>query len=45
MLIDEIKTLGFEELENRAAQIAAETAEADKEQLEALNAELDAIEE
>ena len=45
MLIDEIKTLGFEELENRAAQIAAETAEADKEQLEALNAELDAIKE
>lgn len=45
MLIDEIKTLGFEELENRAAQIAAETAEADQEQLEALNAELDAIEE
>lgn len=38
-------TLGFEELEERANAIAVETAEADKDQLETLNAELDAIEE
>ncbi len=37
--------LGFEELEKRAAEIAAETAEADAEKLEALNVEMDAIEE
>ena len=37
--------LGMEELEERAAAIAKETAEADKDQLEALSAELDAIEE
>ena len=37
--------LGFEDLEARAAAIAAETAEADAELLEKLNAELDAIEE
>lgn len=45
MTIDEIKNAGIEELETRAAQIAIETAEADKEGLETLNAELDAIEE
>ena len=37
--------LDFYELEKRAAEIAEETADADKEQLETLNAELDAIEE
>jgi len=37
--------LGFDELEKRAAEIAAETAEADAEKLEALNVEMDAIEE
>ena len=42
---DEIMILGFEELEKRAAEIAAETAEADAEKLEALNVEMDAIEE
>ena len=45
MTRDEIMTLGFEELEERASAIAVETAEADKDQLETLNAELDAIEE
>lgn len=45
MTREEIMTLGLEDLETRAAAIAAETAEADKEQLETLNAELDAIEE
>lgn len=45
MTRDEIMTLGFEELEERANTIAVETAEADKDQLETLNAELDAIEE
>lgn len=45
MTREEIMNLGFEELETRAATIAAETAEADADQLEALNAELDAIEE
>ncbi len=45
MTRDEIMTLGFEDLESRAAAIAVETAEADKEQLETLNAELDMIEE
>ena len=45
MTREEITNLGLEELETRAAAIATETAEADKEQLEALNAELDAIEE
>ena len=45
MTREEIMNLGFEELETRAAAIAAETAEADADQLEALNAELDAIEE
>ena len=45
MTIDEIMTLGFEELEKRASEIAVETAEADKDQIEALNSELDSIEE
>ena len=45
MTRDEIMTLDFEALEERSKAIATETAEADKEQLEALNAELDAIEE
>ena len=45
MTKDEIMNLGFEELETRASEIASETAEADKEQLETLNAELDMIEE
>ena len=45
MTREEIMTLGFEELEKRAADIAVETAEADNEKLETLNAELDAIEE
>lgn len=45
MTREEIMNLGFEDLEARAAAIAAETAEADAEQLEKLNAELDAIEE
>ena len=45
MTREEIMNLGFEELETRAAAIAAETAEADADQLEALKAELDAIEE
>lgn len=45
MTRDEIMNLGFEELEKRTTEIANETAEADKEQIEALNAELDAIEE
>ncbi len=45
MTRDEIMTLGFEELEERVNAIAVETAEADKDQLETLNAELDAIEE
>ena len=45
MTREEIMSLGFEDLEKRAAEIAAETADADKDQLETLNAELDAIEE
>ena len=45
MTREEIMTLGFEDLEKRAKEIAAETAEADKEKLETLNAELDAISE
>ena len=43
MTREEIMNLGIEELETRAAEIATETAEADKEMLETLNAELDAI--
>ena len=45
MTREEIMTFGFEDLEKRAAEIAAETADADKDQIEALNAELDSIEE
>ena len=45
MTREEIMNLGFEELEERANAIAVETAEANEEQLETLNAELDAIEE
>lgn len=45
MTREEIMTLGFEDLEKRAAEIAAETADADKDQIEALNAELNSIEE
>lgn len=43
MTREEIMELGFEDLETRANEIATETAEADKEMLETLNAELDAI--
>ena len=45
MTIEEIKDLGFEELEKRSAEIAEETKEASSDRLEELNAELDAIEE
>lgn len=45
MEFENIKTMNAEELETRAAEIAAETANADAETLECLNAELDAIEE
>lgn len=45
MTRDEIMELGLEEIETRATDIAKETAEADNEKLETLNAELDAIEE
>lgn len=45
MTREEIMILGLEELETRAEEIAKETADADKEQLEALNTEMDAIEE
>lgn len=45
MTIEEIKNLGFDELETRAAEIANETSEADAEKIDELNAELDAIEE
>ena len=45
MTKEDIMTLGFEELDKRASEIAAETAEADKDQIEALNSELDSIEE
>lgn len=45
MTREEIMTLDFDALEERAQAIAEETADADKDQLETLNAELDAIEE
>ena len=45
MTRDEIMNLGFEDLEARSAEIATETADADKDQIEELNAELDVIEE
>lgn len=44
MTVEEIRELGLEALEQRAAEIAGETAEADKETLETLNAELEEIE-
>ena len=45
MTKEEIMTLDFEGVENRASQIVVELADADAEGIEALNAELDAIEE
>lgn len=45
MFKDEIMALNFEELETRANAIVKETAEADGETLDALNSELDWIEE
>lgn len=45
MTIEEIKEMDLEALETRTDEIAVETAEADAETLENLNAELDAIEE
>ena len=45
MTRDEIMTLGFEEIEKRAVEIAAETAEADAETIQDLDDELAAIEE
>lgn len=45
MTLEEIRELGFEEIEKRSLEIAEETATADSEMLETLNAELDAIEE
>lgn len=45
MTREEIMKLNIEELEKRKAEIAIETDEANAEQLETLNAELDAIEE
>ena len=45
MTREEIMTLGFEDLEKRASEIAVESAEADMGAIEQLNAELDAIEE
>lgn len=45
MTSEEIKELGLEDLEKRASEIAAETADADAEKLEELNKELDEIEE
>lgn len=45
MTREEIMELGFEEIEKRAAEIAAETASADAEKIEALGDELKSIEE
>ena len=45
MTREEIMQLNYEELETRAKEINAEVADADKERLETLNAELDAISE
>lgn len=45
MTREQIMELGIEELETRSLEIADETAEADSEKLEELNAEVDAIEE
>lgn len=43
MTREEIMNLNFDEIEKRAEEIAIETADADAEKLETLNAELDAI--
>ena len=45
MTKDEIMELSFDAIEERAAEIAIETADADAETLEKLNAELEALEE
>ena len=45
MTVEEIRELGLEALETRTAEIAEEIKTADKEAIETLNAELDAIEE
>lgn len=45
MTRDEIMNLGFEEIETRRAEIVNELADADKEMIEALNTELDNLEE
>lgn len=45
MTVEEIKELGFEEIEKRTAEIAEETASADAETLEKLNEELSNLEE
>lgn len=45
MTREEIMKLGMDELEERKAAIASETDEADAEKLDALTAELEAIEE
>jgi len=45
MTKDEIMALGFEEIETRRVEIVNELAEADKEMIEALNTELDNLEE
>ena len=45
MTREEIMMLGMDELEERKSAIATETEEADAETLDALNAELDTIEE
>ena len=45
MTREEIMTLDFEGVESRASQILVELADADAEGIEALNAELEAIEE
>ena len=45
MTREEIMTLGFDELEERRSAIVTETDEADADTLDALNAELEAIEE
>ena len=45
MTRDEIMVLGFEEIETRRLEIVTELAEANKETIEALNGELDVLEE
>lgn len=44
MTVEEIRESSFEDLEKRSVEIAEETATADEEKLETLNAELDAME-